>query len=40
MVAVRQRVRVATYFGIAYAGFFAGALMWFVWKSPATGSAG
>ena len=32
VVAVRQRVRVATYFGIAYAGFFAGALMWFVWN--------
>ncbi len=32
VVAVRQRVRVATYFGIAYAGFFAGSLMWFVWN--------
>jgi class 3 adenylate cyclase len=31
-VAVRRHVRVATYFGIAYAGFFAGALMWFVWN--------
>ena len=31
-VALRMRVRVATYFGIAYAGFFAGALMWFVWN--------
>ena len=30
VVALRQRIRVATYFGIAYAGFFAGALMWFV----------
>lgn len=29
LVALRLRVRVATYFGIAYAGFFAGALMWF-----------
>jgi adenylate cyclase len=31
-VAVRRRVRVATYFGIAYAGFFAGAMMWFAWN--------
>ncbi len=30
VAALRQRIRVATYFGIAYAGFFAGALMWFV----------
>jgi class 3 adenylate cyclase len=30
VVAVRGRVRVATYFGIAYVGFFAGSLMWFV----------
>lgn len=29
LVALRMRVRVATYFGIAYAGFFVGALMWF-----------
>ena len=29
VVALRERVRVATYFGIAYAGFFAGSLMWF-----------
>ena len=26
---MRQHIRVATYFGIAYAGFFVGALMWF-----------
>ncbi len=32
LVALRQRVRVAVYFGVAYAGFFAGALMWFVWN--------
>jgi adenylate cyclase len=32
VVAVRQRVRVATYFGIAYAGFFAGSLLWFAWN--------
>jgi adenylate cyclase len=30
IVALRERVRVATYFGIAYAGFFAGSLMWFL----------
>jgi two-component system, sensor histidine kinase LadS len=32
VVALRQRIRVATYFGIAYAGFFAGSLMWFGWN--------
>jgi adenylate cyclase len=32
VVAVRMRVRVATYFGIAYTGFFIGALMWFTWN--------
>jgi two-component system, sensor histidine kinase LadS len=32
VAAVRMRVRVATFFGIAYAGFFIGALMWFVWN--------
>ena len=35
VVAVRQHVRVAVYFGIAYAGFFAGSLMWFVWSFAA-----
>ena len=30
VIALRRRIRVATYFGIAYAGFFAGSLMWFV----------
>jgi class 3 adenylate cyclase len=30
VAALRQRIRVATYFGIAYAGFFAGSLMWFI----------
>lgn len=29
VIALRQHIRVATYFGIAYAGFFVGALMWF-----------
>ena len=33
VVAVRQRIRVATYFGIAYSGFFIGSLMWYVWSS-------
>jgi adenylate cyclase len=37
VVALRQRVRVATYFGIAYAGFFAGSLMWFVWNLAGAG---
>jgi two-component system, sensor histidine kinase LadS len=37
IVAVRLRVRVATYFGIAYAGFFAGALMWYVWNIAGDG---
>ena len=32
VVALRQRIRVATYFGIAYAGFFAGSIMWFIWN--------
>jgi class 3 adenylate cyclase len=32
VVALRQRIRVATYFGVAYAGFFAGSIMWFVWN--------
>jgi class 3 adenylate cyclase len=37
VVALRQHVRVATYFGIAYAGFFAGSLMWFIWNIVGTG---
>ena len=37
VVALRGRVRVAIYFGVAYAGFFAGALMWFVWNIAGTG---
>jgi class 3 adenylate cyclase len=37
VVALRQRVRVATYFGIAYAGFFAGSLMWFIWNIAGPG---
>ncbi len=37
VVAVRMRVRVATYFGIAYTGFFIGALMWFIWNLAGTG---
>jgi len=37
VVAVRQHVRVAIYFGIAYAGFFAGALMWFIWNIAGAG---
>jgi two-component system, sensor histidine kinase LadS len=32
VIAVRMHVRVATYFGIAYTGFFIGALMWFTWN--------
>jgi class 3 adenylate cyclase len=32
VVAMRRRVRVATYFGFAYAGFFIGSIMWFVWN--------
>ncbi len=32
---MRQRVRVATYFGIAYIGFFIGSLMWYVANSGA-----
>ncbi len=32
VAAVRKRVRVATYFGIAYAGFFLGALLWLASK--------
>jgi adenylate cyclase len=32
VAAVRMGVRVATFFGIAYAGFFIGAVMWFVWN--------
>jgi adenylate cyclase len=37
VVALRQRIRVATYFGVAYAGFFAGSLMWFVWNIAGDG---
>jgi class 3 adenylate cyclase len=35
VIALRMRIRVATYFGIAYAGFFIGSLMWYVANSGA-----
>jgi class 3 adenylate cyclase len=40
LVALRDGVRVARYFGIAYAGLFAGVFLWVLWRIAGTPAGG